>query len=149
MKNNWILISLLSAFFGGIIAYILVGNWKLAIVSFFLIFIIAFIFDPKRFYARAFWAILSMGFGLNQFFFEITGNLFDIDFTFKSTSANNWTIVVLGILAALCLILRYLERGNKLKGTLFDVNKNEVGNISGNNINIHQSINKKDSNGDD
>ena len=47
------------------------------------------------------------------------------------------------------MILDYLERSGKLKGNLLSINRNSNKYVSGSNININQTIDKKDSGDND
>lgn len=139
-KINWIIISIILAITGGLITFLLTKSWKLSIVSSVLIFVIALINNPRRRFIKAFWVILSMTMILNRYFFEYTGKLFDIDLKIGTNEAEPVVTVFLIILAGLALILDYLERGGKLKGTFLEIKKNKIGDITGDNNEINQSI---------
>ncbi|PTX61560.1 hypothetical protein C8N46_104203 [Kordia periserrulae] len=145
MKIHWTLISLCIGICSGVAVQLTFESWKIALPAGILSFLIALYFDPKRRYFRAFSMIIAIIAGLNKFFFEIKGTLFGIDFKVGSGEIS-WVVTFgLILLAGFCLFLDYFERNGKLKGTFLDftINKNVVKNVKGENIQVHQNINKK------
>jgi|GEM_PF-1821035 len=140
MKTNWIITSLISGIIGGLIAWLLTGSWQIGILSAVLIFVIVLMSNPKRRFMKAFWVVLSILVILNRFYFEIIGNVSGTSYKVGSNEIGDSVSIFLIILAALCLLLDYLERNGILKGTLFKTNKNTLGDVSGNNIQINQNI---------
>jgi len=143
MKNNWIFTAIVSGIIGGFLTLILTGFWELALISAILITIIILLNNPKRRYMKAFWIVLSVFVSLNKLFFDVSGELFGIDFKFKSNTVGTSISIGLLVLALSCLLLDYLQRNEKLKGTIFEININKIKNVSGSNITIHQNTNKK------
>ena len=145
MKIHWILISLLIGIISGVTVFFTFKTWEIALVVGILSFLIALYLNPKRRYFRAFFMVIALIAGLNKFFFELKGTLFGIDFIVGSKETNGNVTTALIVLAGICLLLDYLERNGKLKGTFLDftINKNVVKNVKGENIHIHQNINNK------
>ena len=139
MKTNWIITSSISGLIGGIIAYVLTSNWKISCVSAILVLVIVLLNNPARRYMKAFWVVLSMFMILNKFFFEVVGSMSDVHFKFGSNEAGSAVSIALAVLAAICLILDYLERNGKLKGSIFSIKKNQVGDITGDGNSINQT----------
>ncbi|QHI35071.1 hypothetical protein IMCC3317_04170 [Kordia antarctica] len=120
MTKNWVFISIGIGIISGIIAYLFVQNWKLSLVVTILVTVISLVFNPKLFYARISLFAFSALIGLNKFSFEFIGKILDIDFKIQNDTANTTTTIVLFIITILCLILFFLERNDKLKGTFLD-----------------------------
>lgn len=139
MKNSWILTSLISGIAAGILCYVLTRNWPLSILSAVLVGVVVLMNNPKRRYMKAFWAILSMVLILNKFFFAVAGNLLGTQFVAGTDEVGDGVSIALVILAGICLLLDYLERNGKLNSKFFSVQKNRVGDITGNNNSINQT----------
>ena len=69
----------------------------------------------------------------------MVGSMSDIHFKFGSNEAGSAVSIALAVLAAICLILDYLERNGKLKGTILSIKKNQAGDISGDGNSINQT----------
>lgn len=144
MNLKWILISASSGGIAGGLTYLLTGNWKLALLSSILVFVIVLLNNPKRRYLKAFYIVL-IPLACNTYFtidsktenFNIQAGLKELDIM---------TTLMLGLIALLCLALDYLERSGKLKEALLEINRNSNGNITGNNIHINQKIHDKNTN---
>lgn len=142
MKLNWIITSSLYGFIGGFITYILTYNWKVSLIISIVIAIIVIVNNPKTRYLKAFYvALLPL---ITSIYFSITSKTDSFDIQAGLKELDKFTIFFLGLICIVCLVLDYLERNEKLKGNLFSIHKNSNKNITGSNININQTINKKD-----
>ncbi len=116
-KIPWIYISLIATGIAFLVMWILIGNWKVALLLGILSGVITLIYNPVRRYMKAFWSILSI---------LVTTNTFSLKFVlyfFSQESAGNvetqvgTTSVVYSIslllLCALLLVLDYFERNDK------------------------------------
>ncbi|MBL4660146.1 MAG: hypothetical protein JKY19_07305 [Alcanivoracaceae bacterium] len=142
MKNTWLKTSISAGIVTGIITFILTSNWKIALIITSAVIFLVVVNNPKKRYMRVAWMVISMVFLLNRFAFQFVGQIFDIAFEIKGNMISDAVSIILLILAALALILDYLERNNKLDGTFFSINKNSVKNTSGTNNHINQHINQ-------
>jgi len=145
MKIHWTIISLLIGIISLIAVQLTFESWLISLPAGLVAFLIVLYFNPKKRYFRAFSFIIALIAGLNKFFFEFKGTLFGVDFKVGSKETSNSVTIALVVLAGLCLVLDYLERKEKLKGTFLDlsINKSIVKNVKGENIHINQTINKK------
>lgn len=142
MKVNWILIALLSGIVGGGITYGLTSDWTYALIVAVIILVVVIIHNPATRYMKAFYvAIFPL---LSNFYFTLSTKTDNFDLKAGLEEIDATTTAFLGTIAIVCLILDYLQRNGKLKGTFLEINKNVVKNASGTNIHIHQNINKKD-----
>lgn len=148
MKLSWPAKALIAGLFSGALSFLLlknsslpfIENWQIALVIAAIVFVIVIRLNPKSRYYRAFGMLCWMIVALNGLIFKIAGKLFGITFTIESPEASlglNW---ILGILGFLALVLDYLERNDKLKGTFLEIKKNKVGDVTGNNNQINQNI---------
>lgn len=141
MKSYWYIISIISGIIGGVIALIILNNWKISLISGLSVFIIILFNNPKRRYIKAFWIIISLIATLNSYFFKLTSDVLGIDFLIEKKGNGGNVILALVFLAMLCLFLDFLERKRRMKGSLFNIYKNEVKNVSGSDIKINQENN--------
>ena len=95
--------------------------------------------NPEWVFIRAFSLIMFTFLALNKFFFKLDGQTENYKFQIRSDEVSNWVNIVLLVLAFTALILHYLKTTGKLIGTLFEIKKNKVGNINGNNNQINQN----------
>lgn len=79
---------------------------------------------------------------LFNYYFILEGKTTNFNFELGWKEIDKTSVFVLGLISLSCLILDFLERNDKLKGTFLAVKKNKVGNITGNNISINQSNDK-------
>jgi hypothetical protein len=145
MKNNWFLISLIAGISAGLLSFLIVKSWKVNLIIGVVVLIIMLINNPVRRYMRAFFVIIGLFLAMHRFSFEFIGSKAGIDFQFGSNQMH-WVVSVgLLVLAIVCLVLDQIERGARSCNSLFQIKKNSARNISGSNVNIHQSIdeNKK------
>jgi uncharacterized membrane protein YeaQ/YmgE (transglycosylase-associated protein family) len=145
MTKNWVLVSIILGIISGVIAHLFMQNLKISLIVTALVLGISLWLNPKLFFARVLLFAFSTFISLNKLFFEVTGELFGIDFTVKSDTTSTVTTIILGIIVIICLTFFFLERNGKLKGTFLDFSKNtnSVGDITGSDITINQTINKK------
>lgn len=109
-SKNWILTSLIIAVIGFIVAWILVGNWKVGLILGVISGLIAFIYNPVTRYMRAFWSVLSLLIGINSFSLKFASDFYN---SFSSgnieSEIGNSSITLSVILAILCVILVILD----------------------------------------
>jgi len=116
-KIPWIYISLIATVIAFVVLWLLIGNWKAALLLGVLSGVITLLSNPIRRYMKAFWSILSI---------LVTTNTFSLKFVFyflSQESAGNietqvgTTSVVYSIslllLCAMLLVLDYFERNDK------------------------------------
>ncbi|MEM6720056.1 MAG: tetratricopeptide repeat protein [Bacteroidota bacterium] len=144
MKINWTIISLIVGTISLIAVHLTFRSWKISLPVGLTTFLITLYFNPKTRYFRAFSFVIALIAGLNKFFFQFKGTLFEVDFIVGSNETSNGVTIALIILAGLCLVLDQLEQKQKLKGTLFDFSsKKEINvDIKGDGNEVH--INKTD-----
>lgn len=140
MKNNWILTSIISGIISGILTFFLTSNWKISLIITVIVLVIVLLNNPKTRYFKAFYIVvfplvsnIYFAFSAIKENFSFKAGLKELDIT---------TVTILGLISVICLILDYLERNDKLKGFKIKINKNSNKKVSGNNININQTINK-------
>lgn len=75
---------------------------------------------------------------MNKFFFKLEGKTDNYYFEIGSNEVGSLVNIVLLILAGIALVLHFLNVNEKLTGTFLEIKRNEVGNVSGNNITINQ-----------
>ena len=139
MKINWFLISLISALISGLIAFFITNNWTLTLITIVIVFIIVLKSNPNFRYLYAFYIVLFPL--LSDFYFqlELINENLDIQ---TGIEKMNWSkILILGFIAIACLILDFLQRNYKLKGTFLELNffSNKIGDISGSNNEVNQN----------
>lgn len=118
-KINWVYISITIFIIGFLLSWLLLENWKIALLLGVISGLITLAFNPVRRYMKAFWSILSL---------LITLNTFSLNFVFQFISDNSFAdfdarmgthSVILSIsLVLLCiilLILDFLERNEIFK----------------------------------
>ncbi|MFT5969978.1 MAG: hypothetical protein ACI8ZO_000483 [Flavobacteriales bacterium] len=137
---KWILTSLIFGVFGGGITFLLTQNLNISIISTISVLILALLLNPKTRYMKAFYAFGSPL--LFNYYFILEGKTTNFNFELGWKEIDKTSVFVLGLISLSCLILDFLERNDKLKGTFLAVKKNKVGNITGNNISINQSNDK-------
>jgi hypothetical protein len=92
--------------------------------------------DPARRYMKAFYVVLFPLLSTIYFKFSIKTENFDLQAGIKELGTAE--TLSLTFIAIVCLILDWLSRKGKLKGTIFSIKKNTVGDINGNNNQINQ-----------
>lgn len=137
MKINWIVTSLIAATIAGMITWFLTGNWKVALVGSAIVFVIVMINNPKTRYMKAFYAVLFPI--LCNVYFTIQSKTENFDIEAGLRELDKTTTIALAIIAAICLLLDYLERSGKLNGTILSVKKNTIGDINGDGNMINQT----------
>ncbi len=141
MNNSWTITSLLASTVAGIIAYLLFSSWRFSLVCALIVFVVVVIYNPKFFFFRAFKILASLLIVFNKISYEIIGEFLDVEFNFKSIENSKTLTWVLALLMGLCLILLFLERNGKFKGTWIDINQNKSI-VKGSGNYIKQEINK-------
>ncbi len=93
---------------------------------------------------RAFYIVLIPL--LSNLYFTINSKTENFDIHAGLKELDKVTIMFLGLICIICLILDYLERNGKIDGFKIEINtnSNRIKSGSDNNININQTINKKD-----
>ena len=137
MTIKWIVVSVVSGIFGGLITYALTRSWKISLISAVTVLVIVVLNDPKRRFMKAFYVVLFPL--LSNMYFETTASTESFDFFLVLKKIGTTETIVLGIIAIVCLLLDYLERKGRLKGALFSIKKNSVGDISGDNNQVNQT----------
>ena len=142
MKLNWTITSAISGLIGGLITYGLTQNWKISLIISIVLFIVVIQSNPKRRYMKVFYIALFPL--ISNIYFNINSKTENLDIQAGLKELDPITVAFLGSICLVCLLLDYLERSGKWKGNLISTHKNSNKNISGNNISINQTINKKD-----
>lgn len=137
MKINWIVTSVIAATVAGMITWFLTGNWKVALVSSVIVFVVVMTNNPKTRYMKAFYVVLFPL--LCNIYFTIQSKTENFDIQAGLRELDIASTVGLFILGAICLFLDYLERNGKLNGTILSVKKNKVGDINGDGNTINQT----------
>lgn len=143
MKNNWILTSVISGILGGVLTFILTCSWRVSLISAVMIAVLIYLMNPQRRYMRAFYIVVFPL--ISNIYFILSSKTENYDIQGGVKELDTITVVILGLISIICLLFDYLERKDNLKGFLIEISKNSTKNVSGENININQKINKNDS----
>src|SRR5690606_14939122 len=131
MKFNWIATSLVAGSITFFIAYLLIRDWKISLISGVIVLILVLLKNPIKRYMNAFYVVLFPL--LSNIFFMFNWKKDGIEINVELNGIATVPNFILGIIAVLCLLLDYLQRNGKLKGTIFTNRNNKVGNIKGDN----------------
>lgn len=130
--SNWYVKSFLTGVISGLFSLLLYQSYHFGLFTFVLVTVLMVINNPKRRFMKAFWVVLSIFLALNKFSLWIAGAVFNVNFVFNS-SILHWSVSIgLLILAAILLVLDYLERSNR-KFSLFGFINITTNKINGNN----------------
>lgn len=139
IKDNWFFKSLISGVAAGIIGYVYIPTFKVAFGISVLVTVILLFYNPKRWLRRIFILLFTTWCFQWRKTFEIISDIFDIKF---EITGNRWSENESLILLSLCglvLILDFIERKGKIRGTFFKQSKKESKAVYGddNSINVN------------
>jgi hypothetical protein len=113
-KIPWIYISLIAAIIGFVALWLLIGNWKVALLLGVLSGVITLFYNPVRRYMKAFWSVLSILVTTNMFSLKLVLHFFSSESNGSIESQIGTSSIVYSIalvlLCALLLVLDYFER---------------------------------------
>lgn len=140
MNLKRILTFFISGLISGITSYILSKNILISLIlSITVMFAISFKKQQSR-YMNAFYIVIAPLISVfANIYFKLYVKSEHVDFSVGLKQIDTTSTIVLACIATICLLLDFIDRKGKLKGSIFSIKSNKIGDINGNNNQLNQT----------
>ncbi len=138
MNKNLAVILILFASVGAIITGFLTESWLYSSIIFLALLVLGIWFSRRRIFLTLFFVCISPL--LTSLTYQLNIQTENFNFQVALKELNTIPSWILGICSILCLFFFFLERNGAIKNPLLSSKKNSIGDVTGNNSSINQSI---------